>query len=274
MALSDLQRRILSTLATNRSASSYVAGDVALNRDWPCLSDDIDIFHDTDEEIVASADRDLETIKAAGFQARVDIEIYGLVEATIGDEREQTQIQWMSESRRRFLPLVRDAEWGARLAHPDLAVNKIVAASTRRKARDLVDVHAIGRFYCPLGPLIMAAAGKPPFFSPLRIIEETRRLCLGLWDEDILAVRGLPEDWTPLDIRAAVTTRLDEAARYAEHAPEEIVGRLALDRDGRPLEIEGPHTNDVQLRAPTEEPEVMPQFKNSGPIFDGQSHSS
>lgn len=91
MALSDLQRRILSKLAANRSDSSDIAGGVALNRDWPRLSDDIDIFHDTDEEIVASADRDLQTIRAAGFRTRIDIEIYGRVEATVGDGAGSTQ---------------------------------------------------------------------------------------------------------------------------------------------------------------------------------------
>lgn len=50
MALTDLQKHVMRCLATNRSETSYVAGGVVLNRDWPRRSDDIDVFHDTDEE--------------------------------------------------------------------------------------------------------------------------------------------------------------------------------------------------------------------------------
>ena len=274
MALTDLQRHILHHLAANRSSSSYVAGGLALNADWPRLSDDIDIFHDTDEEIFASAERDLAVLEKAGFSSRIDIEVYGIVEATIGGLGDETQIQWMSESRRRFLPLLRDPEWGARLTKPDLSVNKIVAASTRRKARDLVDVHAIAEFYCPLGPLIIAAAGKPPFFSPLRIVDEVRRVCVGLWDDDILAVRGMPEAWTPSHIRSTVAAKLDAALAYLEVAPEIVIGRLALDNRGHPVEVDALNPNAFQIRAATDEPDVMPQFKDSGPIFDAHFNHS
>jgi hypothetical protein len=51
MALTDLQKRVMRSLAANRSATSCVSGGVVLNRDWPRHSDDIDVFHDTDEEV-------------------------------------------------------------------------------------------------------------------------------------------------------------------------------------------------------------------------------
>ncbi|GAH57974.1 unnamed protein product, partial [marine sediment metagenome] len=35
MALSELQKTILQCLAKNRSESSYVAGGLVLNKDWP-----------------------------------------------------------------------------------------------------------------------------------------------------------------------------------------------------------------------------------------------
>jgi hypothetical protein len=184
MVLTALQRRIMKALAANRSPSSYVAGGSVLNCDWPRQSEDIDIFHDTDEEIVDAAHKD------------IDVEIYGAVEATIGELGSETIIQWMSESKRRFFPLVRDEEWGFRLAQADLAVNKVLAASSRRKARDHVDLVSIRAKWCALGPLALAAAGKPPFWSPTKIIEEIRRRGLGIWDEEYRSVRGLPESWT------------------------------------------------------------------------------
>lgn len=45
MALTDLQKHVMRCLAANRSETSYVAGGVVLNREWPRRSDDIDVFH-------------------------------------------------------------------------------------------------------------------------------------------------------------------------------------------------------------------------------------
>jgi len=50
MALTQLQSDILRHLAKNRSDSSYLAGGLMLNKNWPRRSDDIDIFHDSDED--------------------------------------------------------------------------------------------------------------------------------------------------------------------------------------------------------------------------------
>ena len=50
MALTQLQSNILRCLAKNRSETSYLAGGLMLNKNWKRRSDDIDIFHDTDEE--------------------------------------------------------------------------------------------------------------------------------------------------------------------------------------------------------------------------------
>jgi len=106
--------------------------------------------------------------------------VYGAVDATVSDGTSSTIIQWFAETRQRFFPLVRDEEWGARLHQADLAVNKVLAAAGRSKARDIADLVAIGRNYCPLGPLVLAAAGKPPNFSPRRTIDEIRRHILSI----------------------------------------------------------------------------------------------
>jgi hypothetical protein len=57
MALTQLQSDILRCLAKNRSQTSYLAGGLMLNKSW--RSDDIAVFHDTDEEVTEAA-------KAAG----------------------------------------------------------------------------------------------------------------------------------------------------------------------------------------------------------------
>lgn len=191
MALSALQRNVLRCIAANRSDTSYIAGGVALNRDWPRVSDDIDVFHDTDEEIGAAASADIETLRQAGFSVRIELEIYGIVEAVVSQGARSTIVQWMSESRTRFFPLVKDDAWGARLHQTDLAVNKVIAASSRTKARDFVDLVAISQNMCPLGPLLLAAAGKPPHFSPSRMIEEIRRRGHSVPTAEYDAVKGL-----------------------------------------------------------------------------------
>lgn len=259
MALTDLQRSVMRCLAKNRSAESYAAGGAVLNRDWPRLSDDIDLFHDTDEQIVEAADRDIDLLRKEGFQVIVDTRIYGVVEARVRrTEMSETVIQWMSETRMRFFPIVRDDDWGARLHQVDLAINKILASSSRTKARDYVDLVSIAEHMCPLGPLVMAAAGKPPFFSPQRIVEEIRRRGLSVPDEEYLAVKGLPSDFSPRALRDALIKAIDHAEQYLAKAPAESVGVLAVDKQDRPIEVEDLKDPSVIIRRPTQEAEVMP----------------
>jgi hypothetical protein len=201
MAISQLQQDILLSIAKNRSETSYIAGGVALNENWARLSDDIDVFHDTDEEIGTSADKDIATLKADGFRVNVVVNVYGCAEAEVSKGGKSTIIQWMSETRIRFFPLMRDAEWGARLHPADLAVNKVLAASTRTKARDFVDLAVIAEEYCPLGAVIMAASGKPPHYSPVRIVDEIRRRGLSVSNDEYESVRGLPSGWSATMIR-------------------------------------------------------------------------
>ncbi len=260
MALTDLQSAIMRCLAANRSETSYVAGGLALNEDWPRKSDDIDIFHDTDEEIGEAARIDLETLREAGFKVRVEIEIYGVVEAVVSKDRESTLIQWMSETRRRFFPIVRDNEWGARLHKVDLAVNKVLAASSRTKARDFVDLVSISKYMSPLGPLFLAAAGKPPCYSPQKMIDEVRRRGLSIGNDEFQSVKGIPSNWSAETIRTDLIAELEAAERYVMSAPFDLVGVLAVDANGVPVELMTitPLPPGVSLRRATEEPEVMP----------------
>ena len=258
MALSKLQSDILRLLANNRSDSSYLAGGLMLNKDWERRSDDIDIFHDTDEEVTESAKADLAILDAAGFKTHRDFIIYGCVDATISRDAETTIIQWFAETRLRFFPLVRDEQWGARLHQADLAINKVLAAAGRSKARDIADLVAIGRDYCPLGPLVLAAAGKPPNFSPRRTIDEIRRHALSIPAEEFAAVRGLPSEWSAAFIRDEVLRLIDTADRYVMAAPPELIGVLAVSKAGVPTEIMDSNRVDAVMRKATAEPEVMP----------------
>src|SRR5436190_17155916 len=79
MALTQLQSDILRHLAKNRSQTSYLAGGVILNKNWERRSDDIDIFHDTDEEVTGAAKADLSVLDAAGYKTHTDFIVYAPV---------------------------------------------------------------------------------------------------------------------------------------------------------------------------------------------------
>jgi hypothetical protein len=258
MALTQLQSDILRHLAKNRSDSSYLAGGLVLNKNWERRSDDIDIFHDSDEEVVGAANADIATLEAAGYKARTDFITYGCVDATVSDATSSTIIQWFADTKRRFFPLVKDEEWGARLHQADLAINKVLAASGRSKARDIADLVAIGQRYCPLGPLVLAAAGKPPNFSPKRTLDEIRRHALSIPADEYTAIKGLPADWSAEYIRDE-TLRLTEAAdKYIMSVSPDLIGILVVNKDQVPVEVVGNRRDSVVLRQATEEPEVMP----------------
>jgi hypothetical protein len=258
MALTQLQSDILRCLAKNRSETSYLAGGLMLNKNWQRRSDDIDIFHDTDEEVTESAKKDIATLGAAGYRTHTDFIIYGCVDATISDGRSDTIIQWFAETKRRFFPLVKDEEWGARLRQADLAVNKVLASAARSKARDIADLLAIARNYCTLGPLLLAAAGKPPNFSPRRSIDKIRRHALSIPAEEFLALKGLPTDWTADIIRDEVIRHIELADKYIMAAPADLVGILTVNKEGVPIEVTDRKRDNAILRKATEEPEVMP----------------
>ncbi|MFA6267967.1 MAG: hypothetical protein WC670_19900 [Pseudolabrys sp.] len=273
MALTQLQSDILRHLAKNRSESSYLAGGLMLNKNWQRRSDDIDIFHDSDEQVTGAAMADLAVLDAAGYATRKDVVIYGCVDATVSDGASSTIIQWLAETKRRFFPLVKDEEWGARLHQADLAVNKVLAASARSKARDMADLIAIAHAYCPLGPLVLAAAGKPPNFSPRRTLDEIRRRALSIAAEDYISVKGLPTDWSADFIRDEIIRLTDQADRYVMSASPDLLGILAVNGSGTPVEVAKDGIGKVVLRRATEEPEVMPSPEGFNAVDWNSSHA-
>jgi hypothetical protein len=104
----------------------------------------------------------------------------------------------------------------------------------------------------------MAAAGKPPAYSPQKIIEQTRWHAQAISDDEYSAVKGLPADWTPQFIRAEITKQVDLAETYIMNAPVAVVGVLSVDADGTPIEVTSETIKAAVLRKATEEPDVMP----------------
>src|SRR5437764_15153057 len=70
MPLTAFQKRVLAVLAANRSEESHFAGGIVLNApdDSARFSRDFDIFHELAAEVVRSSERDVASLRAAGFQ--------------------------------------------------------------------------------------------------------------------------------------------------------------------------------------------------------------
>jgi hypothetical protein len=124
----------------------------------------------------------------------------------------------------------------------------------------LADIVAICEHMCPLGPLVMAAAGKPPSFSPQKIVEHIRWHAQSIPDDEYLAVKGLPKEWTPQSIRSTITRQAELADGYVLEAPLEVVGALAVNAEATPVEVTAEGlASAIFLRKATNEPDVMPQ---------------
>ena len=74
--LTALQAAAARVMAVNRSDRTYFAGGAVLNEDTVSMSDDLDIFTDTDEMIPDVVEKDVAALRAAGFEVSIDLEIY------------------------------------------------------------------------------------------------------------------------------------------------------------------------------------------------------
>ena len=63
--LTKLQSHVLRVLAAERNPDSYIAGDLAINREGPRFSGDIDIFQDTEQRLEAAAQADAKALTDA-----------------------------------------------------------------------------------------------------------------------------------------------------------------------------------------------------------------
>jgi hypothetical protein len=174
--LTKLQSCLLRLLANRRSPESYVAGAIALNRDGPRFSADIDIFHDGDDRLVAIAESDAEVMTASGFDVAWSTHRGGGKRmALVSGMGEQTQLEWAADSDFRFFPAQPDELFGYVLHPADLATNKAAAAANRRVPRDIIDLVTIHNNILPLGAVVTAAVGRFPGMTPEEMLAEIRR---------------------------------------------------------------------------------------------------
>tara|TARA_R110002074_G_scaffold276579_9_gene447978 strand:+ start:2492 stop:3310 length:819 start_codon:yes stop_codon:yes gene_type:complete len=243
MPLTAIQRSVIKVLKLHRSEHTFVAGGAALNREWPRLSDDMDIFHDIRDRLPRFVEPELEALRQAGFSVEVTVETDMTVEAILRKYGEETMVQWMDdiETCRRFFPAMDDPDFGFRLHDADNAVNKVLCASRRHSApRDAVDLVTISERYAPLGPLVWAVTGKTADLTPPVVLRGMRANAFGYSQKEIETVRmedGSKPEWGR--VRDILNVALDAAADYCENvAPIAYAGCLFVDENEVPVEVD------------------------------------
>ena len=243
--LSKLQSDLLRLLASRRSPDSYVAGGIALNRDGPRFSADIDIFHDGDDQLVAIAESDAAIIADAGFQvAWLPGRGSGKRAVLVEGHGETTQLEWVADADFRFFPAQKDELFGYVLHPADLATNKASAAADRRVPRDIVDLVTIHERILPLGAVITAAVGRFPGMTPEEMLAEIRRHGTFTTDEFETLATDKPLD--PREIQKRIKAMLADAEAFIARLPSDAVGVLFLEGDS-PVQPD-PETLDIYRR--------------------------
>ena len=242
MPLTTLQKDILAILAANRSEESHFAGGIVLNSadDSARFSHDFDIFHEVAEEVARASNRDVESIRRAGFQVETSSR-YGEWEkdamfrkAKISRGNESVEIDWAADSAFRFFPIERDPLLGWRLHLFDIATNKALALSARTETRDYVDIVELHRTF-PLPAICWAACGKDPGFNPLSLVKMMKRFAkISPTELDKIKARALD----PIKLKMAWIEMSDaaeaEMARVADEQPNLPTGVAFVDAAGKP----------------------------------------
>jgi hypothetical protein len=139
-------------------------------------------------------------------------------------DREATKVEWAHDSSWRFMPVARSEEFGYQLDPIDLALNKVLALAGRDEPRDLLDTLHCHRHVLELGPMVWAAVGKDPGFSPLSLLELLRRR--GKIRPEELARLHLAVSVDLRATKAAWLAALDEADAFVRSRPAGEVGCL------------------------------------------------
>jgi hypothetical protein len=224
-----LQSHVLLILAVQRSPDSYIAGGVALNREGPRFSGDIDIFQDSEDRLATAADADVVALHEAGLKLSTLKISTGKREILVEGLGEKIILEWVADSDFRFFPTQTDEVFGYVLHPVDLATNKASAAADRRVARDVVDLVTIHETILPLGAVISAAVGKFPGTTPEEMLSEITRHSRFTAEEFRVLAMERPID-VP-DLHKRIRRMIEDAEEFIGRLPSSDVGVVFLDGD-------------------------------------------
>ncbi|MBN9559781.1 MAG: nucleotidyl transferase AbiEii/AbiGii toxin family protein [Alphaproteobacteria bacterium] len=234
MPITRFQSDVLRLLAAQRSPDSYIAGGIAINREGPRFSGDVDIFHDSDARLDGAAKADAAALAAAGYTITwLPNQRTAKREATIERAGEQMQLEWVTDAAFRFFPTQPDELFGYVLHPVDLAANKASAAADRRVPRDVVDLVTIHENILQLGAVVAAAVGKFPGTTPEEMLAEiTRHSRFTAEEFQVLATER------PIDVRdlhRRIRSMIGDAEDFIARLPSDAIGVVFLD-GGRPVQ--------------------------------------
>ncbi len=243
MPLTELQSHALRILAAQRSPDSYIAGGVALNRDGPRFSSDIDIFQDSEERVSTAAESDAHALISAGLRLTWLKNQTGRRIALIEGLGENMQLEWVADSDFRFFPALRDDLFGYVLHPVDLAVNKAAAAADRRTPRDIVDLVTIHENILPLGAVVCAAVGRFPGQSPEEMLADITRHSRFTAEEFRVLAMEHTIDVSALHSR--IRDMIADAERFISRIPSDDVGVVFLEVE-KPVQPDLDHMQKYQ----------------------------
>jgi hypothetical protein len=266
MPLTPLQKQVVQVLAANRSEESHFAGGLVLNagEDSSRFSHDFDIFHEAETEVARASDKDMATLRAAGYAVH---EAGGdwknptsFRKARLVHSGEELEIDWAADSAFRFFPVQQDPVLGWRLHLFDMATNKALALGARSVTRDYVDIVELDKSY-PLEAIIWAACGKDPGFSPMLLLEMMRRFAR-IHPRQLETIQARHLDPTALKLAwIAMSDRAEmEITRIADTMPGIPIGVAFVDENGEPGWIGG----DPSLRI--HRPSIRGCWPQVGPV--------
>ena len=227
MPIGKFQSEVLRALAAQRSPDSYIAGGVAINREGPRFSGDIDIFHDSEARLESAAKADAAALTAAGYGVTWGRVREGKREAAVTRGSEAMQLEWATDAAFRFFPTQPDDLFGYVLHPVDLATNKAAAAADRRVPRDIVDLVIIHENILPLGPVVCAAVGKFPGVTPEEMLAEITRHSRFTAEE----FHGLATEH-PVDVpglHRRIRGMIEDAETFIAKLPSDAVGVIFMD---------------------------------------------
>lgn len=231
--ISKLQSDILRLIAAARDPESFIAGGVPINRAGPRYSADIDVFHDRQERVAEAALADAAILAAAGYDVQWIRQQPATYSASIRLGADETKLEWVADSDYRFFPAVKDDQFGYVLHVVDLAINKVMAAASRREPRDIVDLLTLHDHVLPLGALVWAAVETAPGYTPEGLIGEIRRNARYPAAELRQLAADPPID--PAAVMARLREALDDADKFVAAMPSDKAGLIFL-RAGRPVQ--------------------------------------
>jgi len=234
MPLTPFQADIFKVISANRNPDSFAAGGIVINRDRNSArySDDIDLFHDTAQALAASAEADVQSLEKAGYIVQFARRGLPFAQAIVARADESVRLDWAADSAFRYFPVIPDDMLGYRLHDADAATNKVLAAASRQKVRDFIDLMQLDRTYVSLGVAVWAAAGKDEGYTPDMIMQELRRNSR----INPVSLEGvtLVAPQTPVALKAEWLEKFAAAEKLIASIPAEPIRCLYLDCSGNP----------------------------------------